>query len=85
MPDMLLVHFPGYKGPSCLGPEEEEDTVVPIFPAHAEWYSNRGKLLTRTQFPLLYGYAITIHKAQGEFKVVSAILQNIFLSFYKFL
>ena len=71
MPDLLLVHFPGYKGPSCLTEEEDEETVVPIFPAEAEWYNERGKLLRRTQFPLLYGYAITIHKAQGEFKVCS--------------
>ena len=73
MPDMLLVHFPGYKGPSCLGPEEEE-TVVPIFPVQAEWYNDRRKRLTRTQFPLLYGYAITIHKAQGELRVCLSML-----------
>ena len=69
MPDMLLVHFPGYKGPSFLSPEEfpdEEEVLVPIFPANAAWYNNRGQLLTRSQFPLLYGYAITIHKSQGN-------------------
>ena len=69
MPDMLLVHFPGYKGPSFLSPEEfpdEEEVLVPIFPVHATWYNNRGHMLDRTQFPLLYGYAITIHKSQGE-------------------
>ena len=69
MPDMLLVHFPGYKGPSFLSPEEfpdEEEVLVPIFPVHATWYNNRGHILDRTQFPLLYGYAITIHKSQGE-------------------
>ena len=39
---------------------------LPIFPVHATWYNNRGHILDRTQFPLLYGYAITIHKSQGE-------------------
>ena len=67
MPDMLLVHFPGYKGPSFLGPDEE--TVVPIFPVTTEWFNGKHRL-SRTQFPLHYGYAITIHRAQGEFSLI---------------
>ena len=64
MPEMLLVHFPGYKGPSYLNNGEE--SVVPIFPTTAVWYTSTGQLMTRKQFPLLYGYAITIHKSQGK-------------------
>ena len=40
--------------------------ILNFFPVHATWYNNRGHILDRTQFPLLYGYAITIHKSQGE-------------------
>ena len=66
MPDLLLVKFPGYQGPSYL---EEVPNIVPIVPLERDWMvKDRGsgsKRLTRRQFPLIYGYAITIHKAQG--------------------
>ena len=67
MPDMLLVHFPGYRGPSYLTPEQDEDTVLPIHPVEAVWYNGRGEKMTRTQFPLHYGYDnMTLHRAQGK-------------------
>ena len=64
MPDMLLVEFPTYTGPSFLDTEER---IVPIFPETASWSTRRVKNLYKIQFPILPGYAITIHKSQGMF------------------
>ena len=64
MPDLLLVKFPGYKAKSYL---ENEPNIVPIVPVEAAWTNKKHELLTRLQFPLIYGYAITIHKAKGRF------------------
>ena len=66
LPDMLLVKFPKYSGPSYL-PEEEK--IVPIYPIQATWYTRDKDLMTRSQFPLIPGYAITVHKAQGKIEI----------------
>ena len=60
---MLLLQFPSYTGPSYL-PDEEK--IVPIYPIHANWHTRDKDEMTRTQFPLIPGYAITVHKAQGD-------------------
>ena len=62
-PDMLLMRFPNYTGPSYL-PEEEK--IVPIYPIDATWSTRDKDSMTRTQFPLIPGYGITVHKAQGS-------------------
>ena len=63
MPALLLVHFPKYIGPSFL---DDEEKIVPVVPHISTWRNRAGEPMSRTQFPLIYGYAITIHKAQGE-------------------
>ena len=63
MPALLLVHFPNYIGPSFL---EDEECIVPVVPHFSTWRNRAGVSMSRTQFPLIYGYAITIHKGQGE-------------------
>ena len=63
MPALLLVKFPKYEGPSYL---QDEPHIVPVVPHYSTWKDKNGLLMSRSQFPLIYGYAITIHKAQGE-------------------
>ena len=72
LPDMLLVRFPNYTGPSYR-PDLEEH-LVPIFPTLAVWYSRDRRCMTRFQFPLLPGYAITIHKSQGKFNEIQSVI-----------
>ena len=64
-PDIIYMNIPQYIGPP-LCPETFPDNpkVVPIIRQKANWID--GKVFcTRTQFPLLPSYAITIHKSQG--------------------
>lgn len=66
LPDVLLVRFPGYQGPSFLADKGIEG-IVPIVPmTHYGMESNKSNNFSRTQHPLLPGYGITIHKAQGD-------------------
>ena len=64
MPDLLLVEFPGYTGPSYL---ENTEKIVPLYPLHHNWSTHGHENLSRMQFPLLHGYGITIHRAQGMY------------------
>ena len=66
MPDLLLVEFPTYSGPA-FDIIDTEERLVPILPETASWSTSRVKNLYRIQFPILPGYAITIHKSQGMF------------------
>ena len=61
LPDVVLVRFPEYTGPSCL-PNQEK--IVPLTPQTCTWIED-GKQYSRTQYPLLLSWALTIHKAQG--------------------
>jgi len=63
-PDVLLVHFPGYTGPCHK--EFNGEKLVPIFRSKREFMfrGNQGAC-TRTQFPIVLSYAITVHKSQG--------------------
>ena len=62
LPSVVLVQVPQYRGPSFL---PDEDKIVPIPPVTHRWYSRHKIECTRTMIPLIPGYAVTIHKAQG--------------------
>ena len=63
IPDLLLVEFPKYIGPSYLSDHER---LVPIVPDCASWTTPKKETMQRRQFPLIPGSALTIHKAQGK-------------------
>ena len=65
LPDVLLVRFNGYHGPSYLADLGIEG-IVPIVPMTHYGIGGKNENFSRTQYPLLPGYGITIHKAQGE-------------------
>ena len=63
IPDLLLVEFPKYIGPSYRPGYEK---LVPIAPDCASWTTPRKEMMQRRQFPIIPGSALTIHKAQGK-------------------
>ena len=64
-PLAVLVTFDGYEldGPH-LTTTDGGKAVVPIFPSKRDFYRG-ATALSRTQFPLMVAFAVTIHKAQG--------------------
>ena len=61
MPDLILMEIPQYIGHPIF---PDHPKVVPIPPSVANWME--GKVTcTRTQYPIVPAYAITIHKGQG--------------------
>ena len=58
-PEALICEFPDYCGPAFY---KDEPNWVPILPKTAV---KNGTRLTRTQFPLVAGFALTVNKAQG--------------------
>ena len=82
MPDLLLVRFPNYTGPSFL---QNREHIVPITPIEAVWMNKKREILTRRQFPLIYGDALTVHKAQGKQLYINRNdIISFFLSFFIF-
>ena len=62
LPESVIVIFPDYKGPSYL---KDVPNAVPITPVCREWFSNKIHC-SRTMFPFILGYALSIHKLQGS-------------------
>ena len=58
-PEALIGEFPDYCGPAFY---KDEPKWVPILPLTA---CKDGTKMTRTQFPLVAGFALTVNKAQG--------------------
>jgi len=59
-PAFVLVEFNDYLGPAFL---PDHPTWVPIKAITKNWW-DKNKQLSRTQFPLMLGYSLTIHKSQ---------------------
>lgn len=63
-PLALLVEFDSYTGPRAIDTGEDGPTIVPIFRCTRDFDYNK-KACSRTQFPVVAAYAMTVHKAQG--------------------
>ena len=58
-PEAIVVEVPEYCGPAFY---PEEPKWVPILPMFSK---KEGTHMTRLQFPVVAGFAITVNKAQG--------------------
>jgi len=61
LPKVVVVEFPNYEGDELIPGYPK---CIPITPFTVQ-FQHQGKSCSRTQFPLILSWAITIHKAQG--------------------
>jgi hypothetical protein len=61
LPARILIKFDDYRGPNF---PDCPPGMVPVFPI-TRHFEFKGASCSRTQFPLRWAYAITVHKSQG--------------------
>ena len=64
LPYMLLFKPDKYDGPDLSKDPADDKSVVPILPIRRQWEVG-SEIYSRTMFPIVLAYAITIHKSQG--------------------
>lgn len=62
-PSVIMMVMDQYTGPSYLTTDDGRE-VVPILPVKRDFFLGTSAC-TRTQFPLMASYAITVHKSQS--------------------
>lgn len=62
LPEIILINFDQYSGPSLFS-DQERKNVLPIYTKQIFSKYHNG---SRTQFPIRLNYATTIHKSQGS-------------------
>jgi hypothetical protein len=71
VPDAVIGLFENYKGPRWR--DDMPETAVPICPVTTSWMSHR-RSCKRTMLPMMLGYALSVHKLQGD--TVDCVILN---------
>lgn len=65
LPRVIIFKPDRYSGPDLSNHGDIWKGLVPINPRTQSWDDSKGNSCSRTMFPLVLAYAITVHKAQG--------------------